>query len=488
MTDTSSAGSGRWFALAALLSANFLIILDLFIVNVALPSLQTGLDASFSQVHLVIVAYNAALAVLLITGARLGDLFGRRRIFPWGMGLFTASSLICGLAPGPGILIGGRVIQGAAAAMLMPQVLASIRVMFDGASRARAFGAMGAVQGVAATISQLAGGYLIEQDYAGLGWRTIFLINLPLGLAAMLAARLCIRETRAPVASRLDIVGAVLAALGLFLLLVPIMLGHDHGWPWWSYAGPVAAVPVLAAFVRYERGLSRRDGVPLIEMALFANRRFVTGIGAVFLFFSAISSFFLSLTMLLQFGLELSPFAAGAVFTPSAVAFFAASVCGPRLAEKLGRRALLLGVVVFGAGIALSAAGAIVDASNLPLIVAALVLNGAGQGIVIPLAFNAVLGAVRAEDAGMGSGISSTMQLTGTTVGVAVVGVVLFSAIGSPDLPGVAQAQHYGHALAWATLYNLAAVAASFLLFARLTAKAADAGAVPAARPAPAGD
>ncbi|PND33166.1 MFS transporter [Achromobacter pulmonis] len=483
MTDTPTPGANRWFALAALLSANFLIILDLFIVNVSLPSLQTRLGASFSQVHLVIVAYDAALAVLLVIGARLGDLYGRRRIFLWGMGLFTASSLICGLAPGPGILIGARVVQGAAAALLMPQVLASIRVMFDGASRARAFGAMGAVQGVAATISQLAGGFLIEQDYAGLGWRTIFLINLPIGLAAMLAARLCIRETRAPVSNRLDVAGALLAALGLFLLLVPIMLGHEHGWPWWSYAGPAAAAPVLAVFVRHELALSGRGGVPLIEMALFANRRFVAGVSAVFLFFSAISSFFLSLTMLLQFGLELSPLAAGAVFTPSAMAFFAASVSGPRLARWLGRRALLLGVLVFGAGIALSAAGAILDVANMRLIVAALVLNGAGQGIVIPLALNAVLGTVRTEDAGMGSGISSTMQLTGTTVGVAVVGVLLYAALGAADLSEAARAQRYGHALAWATLYNLAAVALSFVLFARLTAQAP----APAAAPAQAG-
>ncbi|MBO9330840.1 MFS transporter [Achromobacter xylosoxidans] len=483
MTDTPTPGANRWFALAALLSANFLIILDLFIVNVSLPSLQTRLGASFSQVHLVIVAYDAALAVLLVIGARLGDLYGRRRIFLWGMGLFTASSLICGLAPGPGILIGARVVQGAAAALLMPQVLASIRVMFDGASRARAFGAMGAVQGVAATISQLAGGFLIEQDYAGLGWRTIFLINLPIGLAAMLAARLCIRETRAPVSNRLDVAGALLAALGLFLLLVPIMLGHEHGWPWWSYAGPAAAAPVLAVFVRHELALSGRGGVPLIEMALFANRRFVAGVSAVFLFFSAISSFFLSLTMLLQFGLELSPLAAGAVFTPSAMAFFAASVSGPRLARWLGRRALLLGVLVFGAGIALSAAGAILDVANMRLIVAALVLNGAGQSIVIPLALNAVLGTVRTEDAGMGSGISSTMQLTGTTVGVAVVGVLLYAALGAADLSEAARAQRYGHALAWATLYNLAAVALSFVLFARLTAQAP----APAAAPAQAG-
>lgn len=483
MTDTPTPGANRWFALAALLSANFLIILDLFIVNVSLPSLQTRLGASFSQVHLVIVAYDAALAVLLVIGARLGDLYGRRRIFLWGMGLFTASSLICGLAPGPGILIGARVVQGAAAALLMPQVLASIRVMFDGASRARAFGAMGAVQGVAATISQLAGGFLIEQDYAGLGWRTIFLINLPIGLAAMLAARLCIRETRAPVSNRLDVAGALLAALGLFLLLVPIMLGHEHGWPWWSYAGPAAAAPVLAVFVRHELALSGRGGVPLIEMALFANRRFVAGVSAVFLFFSAISSFFLSLTMLLQFGLELSPLAAGAVFTPSAMAFFAASVSGSRLARWLGRRALLLGVLVFGAGIALSAAGAILDVANMRLIVAALVLNGAGQGIVIPLALNAVLGTVRTEDAGMGSGISSTMQLTGTTVGVAVVGVLLYAALGVADLSEAARAQRYGHALAWATLYNLAAVALSFVLFARLTAQAP----APAAAPAQAG-
>ncbi|WP_394821589.1 MFS transporter [Pendulispora albinea] len=463
----------RWQALAVLLTGNFVTVLDLFIVNVALDSIRKELHASLADVQLVLVGYSAAYGVLLMNGARLGDLFGRRRMFLVGMGLFTVASALCGLAQAPGVLIGARALQGIGAALLMPQVYASLRVSFEGEERRRAFSIMGAVQGVAASISQLAGGLLIEHGLGGFGWRLVFLINVPIGIAAVVAGRARIVETRAPVPAKLDVGGAVLAALGLVLLLVPFMEGREYGWPWWSIAAPALSVPLFVYFVRHEKALSTRGGVPIIEMALFRNTKFVTGVAAVFLFYSSISSFFLSLTMLLQTGLGMSPLAAGAVFTPSAIAFFAASLAGPRLSRVLGGRALLLGVLVFTTGLGLSVIAGAVAPEDRALVISSLVLNGAGQGLVIPLALEAVLSRVGDEHAGMGAGALTTMQVVGSSVGVALVGVLFFSMIGEAGAaPAGLRAVIYGHAFAKATLYNIAASLMSLVMFALLLRKA----------------
>ena len=365
LTTAAAAPRGRVFhpllGLAVLLTGNFVTILDLFIVNVALESIQRNLHATLAEMQLVVVAYSVAYGVSLMNGARLGDLYGRRRIFLVGIALFTGASALCGLAPTPWVLIGARALQGTGAALLMPQVFASIRVLFEGDSRRRAFGIMGAVQGVAASISQIAGGYLIEHGIWHLGWRLVFLVNVPVGLVALVAGRALITETRAQVVNRLDLRGAVTGTLGLLLLLVSLMEGRQYGWPWWSFAGPVLALFVFVGFVRYEKRLSARGGVPIIEMSLFRNGHFVSGIAGIFLFYSAISSFFLSLTMLLQFGLGLSPLVAGEIFTPAAVAFFAGALAAPRIAAKLGHRALLVGVLLFASGLAVSIVVGVTD-------------------------------------------------------------------------------------------------------------------------------
>lgn len=304
-SNPGGAEARRWLSMAVLLVGNFVTILDLFIVNVALGSIQKELHASPADVALFMVGYSAPYGVMLLNGARLGDLYGRRRIFLLGMALFTAASTLCSLSPTPTWLIAARALQGIGAALLMPQVFASLRVLFEGDERRRAFGIMGAVQGVAASISQLVGGFLIEHGIAGLGWRWVFLVNLPIGLAALVAGRLLIVETRAPVPAKLDLHDAVIGAFGLALLLVPFMEGQDYGWPWWSVVLPLISVPVFGYFLSYERRLSARGGVPIIDVALFRNHRFVAGVIAIFLFYSAISSFFLSLIMLLQPGLGL---------------------------------------------------------------------------------------------------------------------------------------------------------------------------------------
>jgi len=463
-------GKRQWPALAALLTGNFVTILDLFIVNVAIPDIRASLHASFAEIQLVMVGYSAAYAVFLLNGARLGDLFGRKRMFLVGMALFTLASALCGLATSPWMLIAMRVGQGLGAAILMPQVMASLRVLFDGDARRRAFGTKGAVQGVAASVSQIIGGWLIAHPLAAdiSGWRAVFLVNVPIGLVALLAARTFVAESRAPVAARLDVHGAVAGAVALAMLLVPIMQGRESGWPWWSWVVPLASLLVFRHFVRVEQALSAAGRVPIIEMALFRNRSFVLGVLAIFLFYTAISSYFLALTILLQFGRGLSALAAGLVFTPAAIAFFTGSLTAPRLAEHIGQRALLLGVAIFAVGLVLLATMARAGAATAWLVVP-LVLSGFGQGMVIPLSLNTILSSVETAQAGMGAGTVTTMQAVGNAVGVTVVGVLLFSLLGHVDgadaVDAATHAAHYGHAFALATLYNVGATVLALLLF-----------------------
>ena len=456
----------RWLSLAVLLTGNFVTILDLFIVNVALASIERGLGASLAEIQLIMVGYSTGYGVLLMNGARLGDLFGRRRVFLFGMAVFTAASLLCGVAGAPVFLIAARIMQGIGAALLMPQVYASIRVLFEGDQRRRAFSVMGAVQGMAGIVSQLIGGYLIEHSFGGLGWRLVFLVNIPVGLAVLAFGRWTIEETRAPVATKLDLWGAFVGALGLSLLLFPPMEGREYNWPWWSIAGPALSFVVLYYFVRYEESLSKRGGVPIIEVSLLRNRDFVRGLCAAFLFFTTISSYSLSLTMFLQVGLGMSPLLAGEVFTPSAIGFFVGSLAAARLATAIGQRALLLGMVVFLLGLGLSIATGLSAPQNLAALITALVLNGLGQGIVIPLALNVILSSVSEAQAGIGSGVLSTMQIIGSASGVTIVGVIFFSLLGQGQ-PSI-QAAVYGYAFGVATLYNLAALFMSLVLFSML--------------------
>jgi MFS family permease len=468
--DRQHGDANRWLSLSVLLLGNFVTILDLFIVNVALGSIRTDLHATAAEVQLFMVGYSVPYGVMLLNGARLGDLFGRRRMFLVGMAIFTVASALCGFAQSPAALIGSRALQGLGAALLMPQVLTSLRVLFNGDQRRKAFGIMGAVQGVAASISQLAGGILIEHGVAGLGWRLVFLVNLPIGILALIAGRSLIVETRAHVNAKLDLYGAVIGTIGLALLLIPFVEGQDYGWPWWSIVAPPVSILVFAYFASYERRLAARGGIPIIEVTLFKNGRFVFGVIGVFLFHSANSSFFLALTMLLQPGLGLTPFCAGAVFTPAAIAFFLASLIGPRIAGAIGHRALLSGVAIFGLGIVVAIATGALAPANLPLLIVALILNGAGQGLVTPLALNTILGGVREDQAGMGSGVVSTMQIVGTAVGVAIVGVLFFSSLSqTSDFMPELRVAAYGHAFAVATIYNAVAIIASFVGFLLLT-------------------
>jgi MFS family permease len=275
---------GHWLPLLVILAGTFMMVLDFFIVNVALPSMQAGLHASSGAIEWVVAGYGLTTAVFLITGARLGDRWGRVRVFTIGLALFTLSSAGCGLTGSATLLVVSRLVQGLSAAMLGSNVLSIIGVLYEGPDRARALAAYGMSMGFAAVSGQLIGGVLVQADVAGLGWRSCFLINVPIGLVAVPAAPRPIPESRAPGLAGLDITGTVLATLGLTAIVLPLVDGRAHGWPLWTWLTLAAAPFILGAFAVQQRRLARAGGAALLPPALFDAPGFAVGLVAQLLF------------------------------------------------------------------------------------------------------------------------------------------------------------------------------------------------------------
>ncbi|MER7989400.1 MFS transporter [Streptomyces noursei] len=467
-------------AVAIILTGAFMAVLDTFVVLVAAPAIQADLHASDADVQLVLAGYQLTYATALITGARLGDRFGRKRLFQWGMALFTLASAGCALAPGAGALIAARLGQGLAAAAMFPQVFAMLQVLVPAERRARAFGALGAVIGLAGAVGQLVGGVLVSADLFGSSWRPVFWINVPVGLAALLLAARRLPETRAPQARRLDLPGAGALTLALGLLVVPLVEGRSAGWPWWTWFSLAAGVLAFVVFVLVERRVEAAGGAPLVRLRLFRERPFAVGMCLVLLSYAGINSFFLVFSLTLQDGLGQGPLGAGLLYLPFAVAFFATSLLAGRLA-RFGRRVLqagaLLVLVGFGAAVAvLCASGAELTAWRL---VPPLALVGAGNGLLVTPLLGAVLAAVRPEETGLASGVLSTGQQVGGAVGVAGIGVLFYGALGPAAHGDVAA---YGHALARALAAHAVLAALVALLLPFLPAPTARRRAAPGAR------
>jgi EmrB/QacA subfamily drug resistance transporter len=429
--------------MAVVLTGTFIVTLDFFIVNVAIPATQADLRASTGAMQLVIAAYGIALAAGLILGGRLGDLIGRRRVFTLGLALFTLSSAVCGAAPNATLLIAGRVVQGAAAALMTPQALSIIGIAYTGEARARAFVVYGLVMGLAAACGQLIGGVLIHIDLLGLDWRTCYLVNVPIGLAALALAPWAVRESRAEGATHLDLTGALLATLSLVAVVLPLVLGREHGWPLWTWLSLAAAVPLLAAFVRSQRRLAARGGDPLVDPALFRERAFTVGLLAGILFYTGMGSFFLVLALYLQEGRGLDALGSGLVFTPLAVGYLAASIASQKLSGRLGRQLLALGGVTRAVSVVglLLTVGAVGAGGHVAVLLPALVLDGIGMGLLTAPLIATVLADMQPQHAGAASGVLSTAQQVGNALGIAVVGALFYGALGSAPTPeDVAQA------------------------------------------------
>jgi len=336
----------RWLTLAIVLGGTFMALFDVFVVNVAVPTIQRDLRASFAQVQFVLAGYSLAYAVMLITGGRLGDVYGRKRLFMLGMAGFTLASALCGLAPSPTLLVAARIIQGLSGAAMTPQVLSTIQVTFAPQERGRAFGVYGAVAGIAGSAGQVFGGLLIRADLFGLSWRPVFLVNLPIGVAVLIAAAGFLPESRSATAPRLDLGGVGILSVGLFLLTYPLVEGRDAGWPAWAWLCLVASVPVLVAFVLFERRTTARNGSPLVVLRLFRARAFVAGLLVSLPFNAAGAASFFILALYLQLGLHYSALAAGLIFAPGALGFFVAATFSVRFIPKLGSQLIAIGLAI----------------------------------------------------------------------------------------------------------------------------------------------
>ncbi|MBN3813166.1 MFS transporter [Paraburkholderia sp. Ac-20347] len=429
-TSAAAARSHHGWALVVLLVGAILPPIDYFIVNLALPAIHSGLSASAAQLQMVVSAYACANAVAQITGGRLGDLYGRKRMFMIGMAGFVLASTLCGLATSGAMLVAGRILQGLFAAVLAPQVLATIRSVFTPHEQVRVMGFYGFVFGVAAVIGQLGGGALISLHPFGLGWRAIFLVNLPIGVLALLGSWRFIPESRPPRGARIDVPGTVLLSLFLLMLVYPLTRGREEGWPTWMLICLAASVPMLGALLRVEARSLARGHDPLLDVRLFRNPVIALGLVLAFLFYT-LSAFFLSYGIYLQGALHWTPLASGVAILPFGLGFLSSPLLMPRLVFRLGSyRVLTLGFVLIALGLAAAAALASVSAPGAGFYLG-LGAMGMGQGLVLPSVVRIVLAEVDPARAGVASGmVTATLQI-GAAVGAATLGGVFFSHLGA---------------------------------------------------------
>ncbi|MGW1587015.1 MFS transporter [Streptomyces sp. NPDC002386] len=450
-----SADRRRWFALAIVMAAAFMDLVDVTIVNIAIPSIQKDAGASLGQIQWITAGYALAFAAGLITGGRLGDIHGRRKLFLLGIGGFTLASALCGFAANPEMLVASRILQGGMAALMVPQVLSIVHATFPAHERGKVFGLFGAVVGLGAVSGPLLGALLTEWNLFGLEWRPIFLINLPVGVVAFLLGRRFITESRAPKALKLDLVGVALVTLGLLMLLYPLTRGRELGWPLWGYVCMAGALGVFAALVAYERRKAARDGSPLIELSLFRVKSFAAGIAVQTVFGVALGIFFLVWTLYMQIGLGWSPLRAGLTGVPFSLAVStAAGMSVQKLVPRFGRKVLRSGALLMAAGVLLY----IWESHRYGLSIASwqmalpLVVMGAGMGLIVAPLTDAVLSEVPREHAGSASGLINTVQQMGNALGLGLVSVVFFGVIGdrlTPAQVGPAFVNGFQHALWW---------------------------------------
>jgi EmrB/QacA subfamily drug resistance transporter len=408
-----------------------MVVLDFFIVNVALPSIQGRLRAGVSAVEWVVAGYALTSAIFVISGARLGDRLGHRQVFALGMALFTLASAGCGAAATPAELVVGRLVQGVGAALLAPAVLSIIGILYTGTDRLRALSAYGTTMGFAAAGGQLIGGALIALDPLGLGWRSCFLINVPVGTLALLLTPALIPDSARSARARLDLRGTALAMATLLALVLPLVEGRQTGWPLWTWLSLAASPVLLAAFLADQRRLAARGGAPLVDFGLFAHRSFSAGLLTQVCFWSGQASFFVVLALYLQEGRGMRPLTAGLAFSVLAGSYSVAAGVAPRLAARLGRRVITRGALVLAAGHAmlLAAVVAIGTHGSLVLLVPGLLAVGAGMGLVLAPLAGTILATLDPARAGAASGMLSTMQNVGNALGVAVTGVIFFGAL-----------------------------------------------------------
>ncbi|MFJ1747607.1 MFS transporter [Streptomyces sp. NPDC088116] len=447
----------RWKALAVCLVAGFMTLLDVSIVNVALPSIRTGLRTSEADLQWVLSGYALAFGLFLIPAGRLGDARGRRVVFMAGLALFTLSSAACGAAQSSVWLVVARLVQGLAGGMVAPQISALIQQMFSGRERGRAFGMFGTVVGVSTAVGPLLGGLLIEAAGAREGWRWVFYVNLPLGIVCLLLARRLLPDTPSAGHVRirdLDPFGVLLLGGGVLALLLPFVQQQEwHGDEKWLLL--VVAALLLAGFVKWESRCRPGGTQPVLDMSLFRVRAFWLGCLLILLYFAGFTSIFFISTLYLQSGLHYTALESGLAITPFALGSGAAAGIGGRLVSRFGRPLVAVGLTMVAVGLAATALAVhLVPGRGAGWAMAApLLVAGLGSGLVIAPNQTLTLSEVPVPMAGSAGGTLQTGQRVGSAVGIAAVGSVFFA-----QVPGDGWATAYDHGLVVAVAFVVVAL------------------------------
>jgi EmrB/QacA subfamily drug resistance transporter len=424
----------RTIALIIVAFAFVMDLLDTTIVNIAIPTIQTNLTASYSSIQWIVAGYSLTFALLLVTGGRMGDVFGYKKLFLIGVAGFTVASLLNGVSVNAGMLITSRLIQGCFSALMVPQVMSLMQVMYKPSERGSINGLFGALGGLSASLGPVIGGLLLKWNVAGLEWRPLFLINIPVGLFAFAMGVKYLPDGKSPHPLKLDFVGTGIIVLAMLLIVYPLIQGREYGWPTWSFAMLGAALPILAVFVYWQRRKEKTDGSPLVLPSLFRNRSFSVGLMLNLLFELAMVGFFLTNTLVLQIGFGFSPIHAALTGLPVAIAIaFTMALAGEKLIPKLGRRAFFISAVCMAVGIYL--VSLTVQHYGLGVhswqLIPGLAIFGIGMGFGFGSLFAAVLNGVDPGHAGSASGTLNAIQQVGGAIGIAVVGVIFFGQLSS---------------------------------------------------------
>jgi len=422
------APAGRWWNLFVILLAPVISVVDIFITNVSLPTIQSYYNTSDAKVQLIIASYLIGYAVFLITGSRLGDKFGRKKVLITGLTVFTITSVMCGLAATIGQLILFRFLQGVSAAFMVPQTVTLIHLNFpEGNDRHKAFGYYGIAQGIAAILGQFLGGYFIHAGWIAAPWRLIFLVNLPIGVLAAVLAAVSLKESTQNKQRRLDMKGVIILTLALICLIYPLTQGREYGWPLWSYAMLLGSLAGIYFFFRHLGSLKDTQREPLIDLRLFRIRSFNTGVLSVFFYFGLHNAFLFAAAILMQKGYHISPYTASMLFTSLGWTYMFSSWWSIRNAGRYGIRMLQAGCVIMAVsflGQVFLFSGA---APSTAIIVVCLAVFGLGSGLVLPSLLNVSLRDVPAAMAGSSSGVYSTIQQFSSAAGISILGGLFYS-------------------------------------------------------------
>jgi len=404
-------------------------LLDSTIVNVAIPTIRDNLSASYAAIQWIVAGYTLSFALLLVTGGRMGDIFGYKKLFMLGVGGFTIASLLSGIAPNTGVLIFARILQGGMAALMVPQVMSLMQVMFKPEERGGVNGLFGALGGLAASLGPIVGGLLIKANVFNLDWRPIFLINVPIGIFGLIAAVKYLPNGKSSHPLKLDIFGTLLVMVAMFMLVFPLIQGREYGWPSWTFVMMIASLPIFGLFAWWQRRKERTDGSPLVLPALFKNRSFGVGLAVNLIFEMAMIGFFLTFTLLLQIGFGYSAIHSALTGIPTAFGIaMTMALLGEKVVPKMGRYAMTLGTIIMAGGLLLTLF--VEHHYHLGVhswqFIPSLLLVGVGMGLVFGSMFAAVLNGVDTRHAGSASGVLNAVQQVGGAIGVALIGVIFF--------------------------------------------------------------